>query len=86
MPYDPWNFGPTQIGCLMLAPFIGLVLGLATGGYVGDKMIVYFSKRNNGIYEPEMRLYAQIVPCIVSTTGFLIFGIYLSDVSCATDL
>ncbi|KAK5046105.1 hypothetical protein LTR84_008562 [Exophiala bonariae] len=79
MPYEPWNFNETQMGLLMLAPFIGLVIGLAVGGYVGDKMIVYFSKRNNGIYEPEMRLYAQIVPCIVSTAGFLVFGIYLSE-------
>jgi hypothetical protein len=81
MPYPPWNFNTTKIGLLFLAPFIGLALGLLVGGWGGDKMIIYFARRNGGIYEPEMRLYAQFIPAIISTAGLLTFGLTIAEVS-----
>jgi hypothetical protein len=69
-----------EIGLLNLGPFIGLGLGVTVGGWVGDNLIVLFAKRNNGIYKPEMRLYAQIVPTITTTAGLVAFGLCIDKV------
>lgn len=80
MPYPPWNFGTTAMGLLNLGPSIGLLIGAIFGGYGSDKMIVFFAKRNKGVFEPEMRLYLQFLTVIFQTAGLLMFGICMSRV------
>ena len=52
----PYNFGAIGIGLMNLPPFIGSFIGFFIGGYLNDLSILWLSKRNRGIYEPEMRL------------------------------
>lgn len=80
MPYPPYNFTPNQIGMLSLAPFIGTLIGTAYGGPFCDWSIVRWARRNQGFYEPEMRIYNQHLPTISMAAGILTFGLTLSKV------
>lgn len=64
-----------------IAPFIGAVLGFPFGGLLSDKSILWLSKRNGGIYEPEMELWLALPIAIISPAGILMFGLGLAYVS-----
>ncbi|KAJ5617874.1 hypothetical protein N7537_002988 [Penicillium hordei] len=74
----PYNFNAVGVGLMNVAPFVGAVLGFPFGGYLSDKSILWLSKRNGGIYEPEMRLWLALPVAITSPTGILIFGMGLA--------
>ena len=60
----PYNFTPSSIGLMSLASFIGTFPGIFVGGYLNDLSILWLSKRNGGIYEPEMRLWLALCQTI----------------------
>ncbi|OOQ84836.1 MFS transporter [Penicillium brasilianum] len=76
-PLPPYNFTPEQIGFLSLGPFIGNLIGVFYGGLLGDRSILYFSRRNKGFYEPEMRLYILHFPALFMAGGLMMFGLTL---------
>lgn len=73
----PYNFRATGIGLINLAPFVGACFGFFVGGYLNDKSIMWLSKRNRGIYEPEMRLWLALAATPLLPAGILIFGLSL---------
>ncbi|KAJ5183366.1 hypothetical protein N7492_000982 [Penicillium capsulatum] len=77
---SPYNFDPIANGLINIAPLIGVVLGFLFGGYLSDKSILWLSKRNNGIYEPEMRLWLAIPIAIPAPATILMFGLGLHGV------
>lgn len=77
---DPWNFSAAGVGLMNLAPFIGTVLALFVGGYLNDKSILWMSRRNGGIYEPEMRLWMAIPMAFIAPAGILMLGLGLNYV------
>jgi hypothetical protein len=56
MPSPPYNFTPSAVGLMILPVFIGTCIGMAIVGPTSVRLILYLSKKNSGIYEPEMRL------------------------------
>lgn len=76
----PYLFSPAQVGYMSAGPFIGNVLGAAYGGFLGDRTILYFSKRNKGYYEPEMRLYTLLPPSLLLCAGLIMFGVSIDRV------
>ncbi|KAF2792382.1 MFS general substrate transporter [Melanomma pulvis-pyrius CBS 109.77] len=76
----PYNFGSMGVGLMNIAPFIGACLGFFVGGYLNDKSIMWLSKRNRGIYEPEMRLWFALIATIFLPGGVLMFGLGLARV------
>ena len=79
--YPPYNFSAAGVGLMNLAPFIGTLPGTLVGGYLNDKSIIWLSKRNGGIYEPEMRLWLALPAAIFTPAGILLFGLGLNAVS-----
>lgn len=68
MTLPPYNFNAARIGLMGLPAFIGTDLAAVICGLLSDYLIIYLAKRNNGVYEPEMRLwvilmFASICPC-----------------------
>jgi len=63
-----YNFNPSQIGLTNLAGLVGILLGLFTAGPAIDWGVIWMSKRNGGVFEPEFRLV------FVSTMLFGVFG------------
>jgi hypothetical protein len=64
-----------------IAPFIGTLPGVIIGGYLNDKSIVCLSRRNGGVYEPEMRLWLTLPCAIIGPAGILMLGVGLAYVS-----
>ncbi|KAJ5635051.1 major facilitator superfamily domain-containing protein [Penicillium longicatenatum] len=73
-----YSFNSSQIGLMSLPPFIGTSLGALVTGPLSDWIILFLARRNQGIYEPEMRLWAiaGFIPLVPA--GILMFGLGLS--------
>lgn len=76
----PWNLTPDQIGLLSLGPFVGLLIGSAVFSPLSDGSILWLSKRNKGIFEPEMRLWLALPGAILCFIGLVVFGYMIGDV------
>lgn len=70
----PYNFNAAQVGYMSAGLCIGAVLGAVYGGYFTDRAMVWFAKRNNGLFEPEMRLYLLPLPAITMLIGLIVNG------------
>ncbi|KAK5110059.1 hypothetical protein LTR62_006303 [Meristemomyces frigidus] len=75
----PYNFSASQIGLMSLGPFIGSTLGSIVVGPVSDYVAVQLAKRNNGIYEPEMRFWVFLPFIPFQLAGAWWFGYGLAD-------
>lgn len=71
----PYNFSEADIGLMGLAGFIGTALCAPFIGRLSDRMIIWMAKRNNGIYEPEMRLWLILLSAPFFVLGLLLFGL-----------
>lgn len=69
----PYNFSATTTGIICLGSFVGCFVGWFFGS-LSDYCVIYFSKRNGGIKEPEMRLYAMVFPFCFACIGFMMYG------------
>ncbi|EON97942.1 putative mfs transporter protein [Phaeoacremonium minimum UCRPA7] len=70
-----YNFEPWQVGLCFISAVIGSILGIPAGGHMGDIVADWFTKRNGGIREPEMRLPAMI-PCLITTPlALILYGV-----------
>lgn len=74
----PYNWDSAQIGLFNLAPYIGQMIGSVIGGPMNDWAIMWLAKRNDGVYEPEMRLWISIPSVILCTLGILMLEIGLA--------
>lgn len=79
----PYNFSPAGVGLMNLPPFIGSFFGFFVGGWLNDKSIMYLAKKNQGIYEPEQRLWMALPVAICIPGSLLMFGICIANVSLA---
>lgn len=77
MTLPPYNFTASQIGLMGLPSFIGTMASALICGPLSDWMIVRMSKRNGGVYEPEMRLWLMLAFTPFFAAGLLMFGIGL---------
>ncbi|KAJ4157953.1 uncharacterized protein LMH87_008504 [Akanthomyces muscarius] len=74
----PYNFSASSVGLMNLALFVTSIPALAFGGYGNDFLILWLSRRNRGIYEPEMRLWLALPMAIVCPAGILMAGLTIS--------
>ncbi|KAJ5176699.1 uncharacterized protein N7482_002576 [Penicillium canariense] len=73
----PYNFNPSQIGLFHLGGFAGTVIATLTAPALNDWLIVWRARRNEGIFEPEMRLWMMFPAAVFNAAGLMIFGIGL---------
>lgn len=77
----PYNFDEVGIGLLCMPAFIGCVFGFAWGGPFSDWSILWLTRRNKGVYEPEFRLYGAILPAVLGPVGLFVYGYGTASVS-----
>ncbi|KAK5662633.1 hypothetical protein OQA88_8547 [Cercophora sp. LCS_1] len=70
----PYNFTISQTGLISLSPFILTVIGELISGPLNDWIVVWLTRKNRGIYEPEFRLPLMVVATILGVVGFFGFG------------
>ncbi|RHZ46405.1 uncharacterized protein CDV56_103391 [Aspergillus thermomutatus] len=75
----PYNFSPSSIGLYHLGGFTGAFLAALTAPAVNDWAIVRSSRKNDCVFEPEMRLWMAIPGSLLTCTGLLMFGIGLGQ-------
>lgn len=71
----PFNFSAQTVGLINVSPLVGSIFGMLYGGYFVDFLTIKLSIRNNGVMEPEFRLWAMVVPTIFNAAGLLAYGI-----------
>jgi hypothetical protein len=70
---------PPKIGLMGLPSFIGASLAVLTCGRLSDSLVLYLAKRNQGIFEPEMRLWIAVASIQFVPAGLFMFGIGLNN-------
>lgn len=71
----PYNFTSTKIGFFNFAILIGALIGLLTAGPLSDIIAARLTKRNRGIREPEMRLWAMVPYVILMIIGNVVTAV-----------
>jgi Major Facilitator Superfamily len=74
-----YGMKPYETGLCFIAAIIGALVGIVCGGWVGDKTADFFTKRNGGIREPEMRLPAMMFSLISTPLSLILYGVGIQD-------
>lgn len=64
-----------QSGLCYTSTVVGAVIAIFFGGTVSDWTADYFTRRNNGIREPEMRLPAMGLSIIIGPLSLILYGV-----------
>ncbi|KAK9469289.1 major facilitator superfamily domain-containing protein [Lipomyces arxii] len=71
---NEYGFSTGIAGVCYLGLGCGLITALFTVGYNNDKLVVYFTKRNNGVRKPEFRLFPLAIACVFLPLAMLWYG------------
>ncbi|OIW25528.1 MFS general substrate transporter [Coniochaeta ligniaria NRRL 30616] len=71
----PYNWSTGQVGCIYAGPIIGAALGCLWAGVVADKFTLWLARRNNGVREPEQRLWPLLLTSVLSLVGLIVWGV-----------
>ncbi|CDK26270.1 unnamed protein product [Kuraishia capsulata CBS 1993] len=69
----PYDMSTTGAGLVCFGAFVGNIIGYLTGT-LSDYVVIYFSRRNNGIKEPEFRLYTLALSFCYAAFGYMMYG------------
>jgi hypothetical protein len=70
-----YGFRSWQVGLCFLSAVVGSLAGIPAGGRWGDVVADWFTRRNKGMREPEMRLPAMGVCMVAAPVGLVLFGV-----------
>jgi MFS family permease len=70
----PYNYNATEVGYLWIGPAVGGLLASLVMWAISDPISKYCAKRNNGIYEPEFRLFPMILCFFFTVPGLVLYG------------
>ncbi|KAM0788370.1 hypothetical protein ACM66B_001510 [Microbotryomycetes sp. NB124-2] len=71
---NEYGWAHQNTGLIYLGSIPAGILSFVVSGYLGDKMSLYFAKRNGGVHLPEHRLPAMIFPCVTGFALSLAYG------------
>jgi MFS family permease len=70
----PLFFNEVETGYMYTGAFIGAILGFVVAGLFSDSSVKWLTKRNNGVYEPEFRMYLVVFQLFIGCIGLFMFG------------
>ncbi|KAF9871120.1 major facilitator superfamily transporter [Colletotrichum karsti] len=71
----PYNFRASIVGLSYVSCLIGVAIGFVFSGYFGDSFTLWKARRNQGIMEPEFRLWLFSVLMVVVPGSLLLWGV-----------
>ncbi len=74
-----YNFQPYQSGLCFISGLTGSAIGIFFGGHISDLTADFFTKRNGGIREPEMRLPSMIIGGIAGPLALVLYGVGIGN-------
>jgi hypothetical protein len=69
----PYLMKPGINGLINIPALIGIAFGSYCGGGLTDRLAERSARKNNGVYEPEARLIALVLPFILVPVGLLMY-------------
>lgn len=70
----PTRFTEVQVGYMYTGAFLGATAGFLFVGLVADWSVRWLTRKNNGIFEPEFRLFLIIPQALTGVLGLYLFG------------
>lgn len=70
----PYRFSDTAVSLLFFAPMIGVLVAELWGHVVNDWLCNFFLRKNGGIHNPEIRLWAVYPAVIVGVASLVLYG------------
>lgn len=74
-----YGFKPWQAGLCFIASIVGSFIGIFMGGHFSDMIADFFTRRNGGIREPEMRLPAIAVSLVTGPLALILYGVGIGN-------
>jgi hypothetical protein len=74
-----YHFKAGAQGLTSLGAFVGVNLGALFCGHLNDLLSHRLAKRNQGVFEPEMRIPVIIFPTIIVPLGLILFGVGIKN-------
>lgn len=72
---SPYNFPSSMVGLSYLSPFLGVAAGSFYSGFIGDRIVLWFARRNKGVQEPEYRLWLFAVSLLLIPGSLMLWGV-----------
>ncbi|KAL4901431.1 hypothetical protein BDW74DRAFT_187667 [Aspergillus multicolor] len=73
--FTVYGFSSSSLGLTNIAPLIGACLVIYVGGPGTDRFMIWKARRNNGVMEPEARLYSVLIAGPVMGAGLILYGV-----------
>ena len=73
LPPYPYLMSPGVSGLINVPAVIGALIGAYCGGALTDWIAERWARRNNGVFEPEYRLLALVIPFVLEPVGLLMY-------------
>ncbi|RDW73592.1 hypothetical protein BP5796_07034 [Coleophoma crateriformis] len=71
----PYNFSASMVGLTNVAGLLGCIAGVFFGGQFNDWFTLRLTQRNNGIFEPELRLWLLCVGLFMIPGAIILWGV-----------
>ncbi|KAI0095621.1 MFS general substrate transporter [Daldinia grandis] len=71
----PYNFGPSLVGLSYLSCMVGVIAAAAFTGVFSDRFVIRLARRNNGVSEPEHRLWLFSVSTLLIPASLILWGV-----------
>ncbi|KAF2768579.1 MFS general substrate transporter [Teratosphaeria nubilosa] len=72
---SPYNWSAALVGCIYAGPIVGAIFACTLAGTLTDRLALYLARRNNGIREPEQRLWPLTIAGVMSGAGLITWGV-----------
>ncbi len=76
---DAYGFQAWQVGLAFISAIFGSLIGIPAGGQLGDLVADWFTRRNGGIRDPEMRLPAVALSLITTPLALILYGVGIQN-------
>jgi hypothetical protein len=73
--HNTYGFESWQVGLCFIGAIVGSIIGIPAGGLLGDIIADWFTRRNGGIRDPEMRLPTILPSLITMPLSLILYGV-----------
>lgn len=71
----PYDFPASLVGVAYVSPLVGVALSSIYTGLFGNWFIIKMARRNNGVMEPEHRLWLFLASVLLLPFGLILWGV-----------
>lgn len=72
--FGGYGYTYRQLGFLYFTPVVGILVGEVFGHFTNDFLVRRYTRRHNGIFEPEVRLYMAYIAAVLMIAGLVLLG------------